>query len=503
GLNEKRSRQSKKSRTPHRVFCDRRDRFRINPLYSSPDSMAELMAKCDLAISAGGGTVKELFAMGVVSLFVVQADNQILLRDYLQNEGLPLYLGTHNDVTAQQIYTEVTKLMNNPNERLRIRTIISSKVDRKGTSNIVAELKVYCIKRRQKVMKFGENFTPSPKNDIIIWGAGVAGRRCYELLKTFEAEDKVIAFVDSDKAIQGATLLNTVVHSPDFVSQESKADIIIATMWYHEVYPLIPNRSARNILVYCERIPIITPVKFELLSDTELYGVYQNDPVTIASIDILQYIRKHGLRVLFSIDTAVNFPGICRYWASEELSLSVYDKLTVVDVGAYDGDTIERWAKSYADKISKIYAFEPDDKTFVALKKNIEAWGLSGKTECFKNGLSNKNQTLSFINAGHMGSRIDSDGDSSITVMPLDELNITVEGKLCIKMDIEGAESEALEGAKETIKKYAPELAISVYHKYDDVLTIPKIIKSINPAYNCILRNGTHMECYASVERFS
>jgi len=32
GLNEKRSRQSKKSRTPHRVFCDRRDRFRINPL---------------------------------------------------------------------------------------------------------------------------------------------------------------------------------------------------------------------------------------------------------------------------------------------------------------------------------------------------------------------------------------------------------------------------------------------------------------------------------------
>ena len=57
-----------------------------------------------------------------------------------------------------------------------------------------------------------------------------------------------------------------------------------------------------------------------------------------------------------------------------------------------------------------------------------------------------------------------------------------------IKMDIEGAELDVLYGAKETIRRYKPLLAVCVYHKRDDLLTIPQYIKSIVPEYKLFLR---------------
>ena len=60
-----------------------------------------------------------------------------------------------------------------------------------------------------------------------------------------------------------------------------------------------------------------------------------------------------------------------------------------------------------------------------------------------------------------------------------------------IKMDIEGAESEALEGAKQTIRAFHPKLAISVYHKLDDFWTIPKYIDQLGMGYRFYLRHFT------------
>jgi hypothetical protein len=90
------------------------------------------------------------------------------------------------------------------------------------------------------------------------------------------------------------------------------------------------------------------------------------------------------------------------------------------------------------------------------------------------------------------------DGDMPISLMCLDDLNISPVGKLCIKMDIEGFELKALEGSVKTIKKFNPELAICVYHLANDIFEIPQYIKSINSGYKCIIRGGTHMVCYAS-----
>ena len=77
-------------------------------------------------------------------------------------------------------------------------------------------------------------------------------------------------------------------------------------------------------------------------------------------------------------------------------------------------------------------------------------------------------------------------GDEVIEADTID--NLTGETADFIKMDIEGAELQALQGAKNTIKKCHPVLAVCVYHKCDDLWVIPEYIKSIDSTYQFYLR---------------
>jgi len=63
-----------------------------------------------------------------------------------------------------------------------------------------------------------------------------------------------------------------------------------------------------------------------------------------------------------------------------------------------------------------------------------------------------------------------------------------------IKMDIEGAELNALKGAANTIKKNKPRLAICVYHKPEDILEIPVFLSELVPSYQFYLRH--HSQYY-------
>lgn len=78
-----------------------------------------------------------------------------------------------------------------------------------------------------------------------------------------------------------------------------------------------------------------------------------------------------------------------------------------------------------------------------------------------------------------------------IEVFKLDDL-LADESPSFIKMDIEGAESEALLGAEQIIKKYHPKLAISVYHKPEDIFRIPELILNYHKNYKFYLRHYSY-----------
>lgn len=60
-----------------------------------------------------------------------------------------------------------------------------------------------------------------------------------------------------------------------------------------------------------------------------------------------------------------------------------------------------------------------------------------------------------------------------------------------IKLDIEGAELECLQGAKNTIQTFKPKLAICLYHNIEHFVSIPKLVKQLVPEYNLYLNHYT------------
>lgn len=103
-------------------------------------------------------------------------------------------------------------------------------------------------------------------------------------------------------------------------------------------------------------------------------------------------------------------------------------------------------------------------------------------------GLSNKADTVRF-SIGGSSSVISEDGEVEIKVDALD--NMIDDTISFIKMDIEGAEGLAVDGARKTIAKSHPRLALCVYHKADDMWKIAEQVLSIRDDYKVYLRHYT------------
>lgn len=155
-----------------------------------------------------------------------------------------------------------------------------------------------------------------------------------------------------------------------------------------------------------------------------------------------------------------------------------------VDIGAFDGYTSQEFIK-YAPEYQNIFLFEPEPKNLEIAQERLA--GLDN-IFYFPLGLSDKKEELRFESGGS-SSKICEEGGLVINVDRLDDL---IDKKVTmIKMDIEGAERNALEGAKETIARNHPTLAISVYHRKDDFWKIPEQILRIRSDYDLYLRHYT------------
>ncbi len=116
------------------------------------------------------------------------------------------------------------------------------------------------------------------------------------------------------------------------------------------------------------------------------------------------------------------------------------------------------------------------------------------KVELMKMGLWCRNTNLAFQCDELAGSHIveSDEGGTQVKVVALD--SCVQEKVTFIKMDIEGAELKALEGAKQLITKYRPKLAICIYHKREDMWEIPYFIKSLVPEYKLYIRHYSNYD---------
>lgn len=105
-------------------------------------------------------------------------------------------------------------------------------------------------------------------------------------------------------------------------------------------------------------------------------------------------------------------------------------------------------------------------------------------------GMWSEKTELRFFADASMASKIVEDEEQNVQKIPVDSIdNICSEEKVTfIKMDIEGSELEALKGAVNVIKRDKPRMAICVYHKPEDLYTIPQWIKQTEPDYKLYLR---------------
>jgi FkbM family methyltransferase len=158
------------------------------------------------------------------------------------------------------------------------------------------------------------------------------------------------------------------------------------------------------------------------------------------------------------------------------------------NVGALVGECAVEFARTCKTKkitYKEIINFEPDPENFCQLVKNTEHLP---NVRCIPCALWSQNGRMNFSPEEPGSSRLSGDGALEIDVACMDEMLPDTEVTL-VKMDVEGAEVEALIGATKTIARCRPKLAISLYHKRDDIFKIPLLLNKICPEYKFYIRH--------------
>ena len=155
-----------------------------------------------------------------------------------------------------------------------------------------------------------------------------------------------------------------------------------------------------------------------------------------------------------------------------------------VDVGSYDGYTSQEFIKRCPD-YRAVHIFEPEPSNMTGVKERLRDYG---NIHYHPYGASDKAQVLRFKSGGSSSS-ISDDGELTINVERIDDL--VQEPFTFLKMDIEGGEVPALLGASSSIVAHHPRLAISVYHKADDLWRIPELVLTFRNDYELYLRHYT------------
>lgn len=340
---------------------------------------------------------------------------------------------------------------------------------------------------------------------LVLFGASQAGRNFIEDYKLY---DEIEYFCDNDEKKRGSKLLGKEVFLPDKLVEDNESIVVVITSTYQdEIYRQLKDMGIKHVYPSaCFEFRSIQ-TKWHLSPDwIKLPPGKTTDKLFIEPIKLMNSNKDkiEAVRSFFSEEeSAVVYDeymrkrrycyGDCsdiidessQYFPKDIIAFS--EDEVFVDVGCFDGKTSAEFAKIVDGRFENIYAVEVDEYCFAKCLHTLsQDKYIDGRFEFLTFGASNKSgkaRITPFLSC----SRISGKGSHEVELCRLDD---KISGRVSfIKMDVEGEELRALEGAQGLIKAHKPKLAISIYHKVEDLWEIPLFIKQLVPEYKLYVRH--------------
>lgn len=313
--------------------------------------------------------------------------------------------------------------------------------------------------------------------ELYIFGTGNAGRKTIDFCRN--KGYRIDGLVDNNKLKEGTIFNGYRVYIPHYLLNKDKDNIVvlIASVYLLEIEKQLREMGIINIFSahLCKMIGQreFPKILYEDMKKIEELKALVRDQQSIDTIDRIVQLRNNDENRLYEV-----FSGR-QYFQKDIFD---FENEIFLDCGCYRGEEID-YLRSMKCGIEKIYAFEPDKENFQVLQKK---YANDPEIVLLNKGVWDKKDILHFCAKGTDGSAIAETGTDVIEAVSIDEE--IADRVTFIKMDIEGAELEAIKGAENTIKRYSPKLAICIYHKPNDLWEIPMAIKKVNPQYEIYIR---------------
>lgn len=335
------------------------------------------------------------------------------------------------------------------------------------------------------------------KKRIVIWGASIGGNQTYEILTKNEIFPE--AYCDNSEAKWGGVFNRLPIISPkqlyQYAADKEEYLVIIASVFYDDIYKQMMELGITVetwILLLYDPLGVKKKQHYSIEEQHLLKTLYvTEDEYTtrlIALIEEKDFLNGHSFG---KIENYIGHGGIEKYFYDEMSSKVQEEKITLIDAGAYIGDSILQMKSVFGDRIHDIYAFEPIRTNYEIMENknisNLHMYPLALGRE--------KGETTFKVNAALSSESLE--GDYKVYVDFLDNIEIIPRGKCLLKIDVEGSERELLEGAKKFIERYRPYIAICVYHRSEDIYELPQWLLKTGIEYSFYLRGGMHTVCYA------
>lgn len=347
---------------------------------------------------------------------------------------------------------------------------------------------------------------------IVLFGAGSLGRHTLGGLRKIGIEP--LCFIDNNTSLWGQSVDGIPVLSPaqGAMLHGNRATFVV-TIWRGESAERMAARVEQLRQLGCKIVVPFLSLYWKY-SDALLphymhdlpHQVHRQSDRVRAALGLMaddasrrEYIAQMRFRLLADFASLPGpVPGDV-YFRDELFRLRADE--TLVDCGAFDGDTLAHFLGKTAHSFRGAIAFEPDPANYVKLADRVGS--MPSKTReriTIHRSATGETNTRVVMDAGKgVASRVGS-GDCEVECVSLDSAIPDVPVSF-IKMDIEGSELDTLAGARQLIQINSPILAICAYHRQSDLWNIPLFVRDLSPDYSLYLRphllEGWDLVCYA------